>query len=352
MNLFETSEWLYLCMPIVGANFFWPGLILIGFAAGTIGGFFGMGGAWMVTPGLNILGFPMAFAIGTDMANVAGKSMTSTMRHSKLGNVDYKLAFLMLMGTMIGIELGAKLVMFLERVGSVGSVVRWVYVVFLALMATLVFYDCSNTTKAKKAGDLGKHGAKGIKWFATLQRIRIPPMMTFQTAGFTCSLWLPAGVSLLTGLLAGLLGCGGLLLSMPALVYLIGCPIHIAVGTDLFGAMISGFYGAFTYSMKGRIEIVTVFVMLTGAAVGGQIGTSATKYAKGYGIRLAFGTAVICCMISVVLKELEFGSIAATLILTTLALLCLYIIKILIQGVLMELREKKRMARYSFLTSR
>lgn len=339
-------------MPIAGANIFWPGLMLIGFAVGIIGGFFSMGGAWMVTPGLNILGFPMAFAIGTEMAHMAGKSMISIIRHTEFGKVDYKLGLVMFIGTMIGIELGARLVMFLERVGNLGSAVRWVYVVCLTLIATMVFYDYFKATKSKKAGDVGVHGRKRITWYAVLQKVRIPPMMTFKTSGFTCSVWLPVSVGFLTGLLAGFLGIGGGLLRMPALVYLIGCPAAIAVGTDLFELMISGLYGAFTYSLKGRIEIVAVFVMLTSAAVGTQIGTVATRYAEGNDIRPAFGTAAICCMISVVLKELNFGGIAAGLILSTIALLCLYIIKMLVQGALTELREKKKMARYSFLTSR
>jgi uncharacterized membrane protein YfcA len=338
---FSSGHWLYLYMPIAGVNIFWPGLVLLGFAVGTIGGFFGMGGAWMVTPGLNILGFPMAFAIGTDMAHIAGKSMISTMRHAKFGNVDYKLGLVMLAGTMIGIELGAQLVMYLERLGNVGSVVRWVYVVFLALIATMVFYDYLKASQKRTAGEIGEHGAKGITWYDALHKIRLPPVVHFKTAGFTCSVWLPVGVSLITGLLAGFLGIGGGLLRMPALVYLIGCPTHIAVGTDLFEVMISGMYGAFTYSLKGRIEIVAVFVMLTGAAVGAQIGTVATKYAEGYGIRLAFGLAVVCCMISIVFKEFKFDGIAAALILGTISLLCIYIIRILVQGALREMRDKK-----------
>ena len=82
-------DWLYVLMPISGVTIFWPGLVILGIGVGIIGGFFGMGGAWMVTPGLNILGFPMAFAIGTDVAHMAGKSLISTMRHGKFGNVDY-----------------------------------------------------------------------------------------------------------------------------------------------------------------------------------------------------------------------------------------------------------------------
>ena len=97
-------DWLYVLMPIAGIKIFWPGLIILGVGVGIIGGFFGMGGAWMVTPGLNILGFPMAFAIGTDIAHMAGKSLISTMRHGKFGNVDYKLGLIMLVGTIVGFE--------------------------------------------------------------------------------------------------------------------------------------------------------------------------------------------------------------------------------------------------------
>jgi uncharacterized protein len=334
-------EWLFMYMPIAGVTIFWPGLVLIGFAVGTIGGFFGMGGAWMVTPGLNILGLPMAFAIGTDMAHIAGKSMISTMRHSKFGNVDYKLGFVMLVGTMAGIEIGAQIVMHLEKLGNVDTVVRWVYVVLLAFIATLVFYDYYKATQKKKSGVVGVHGAEGITWYEKLHKIKIPPMVHFKTAGFTCSMWLPIMVSLVTGVLAGFLGIGGGLIRMPALVYLIGCPTHIAVGTDLFEVMMSGLYGAFTYSLKGRIEIVAVLVMLSGAAIGAQIGTIATKYAKGYGIRVAFGIAVICCMISIILKQFSFKAPATVLILATISLICLYIVKIMLQGAIQELRDKK-----------
>jgi uncharacterized protein len=334
-------EWYTMYMPISGVDIFWPGLVLIGFSVGCIGGFFGMGGAWMVTPGLNILGFPMAFAIGTDIAHIAGKSMISTFRHSKFGNVDYKLGCIMIIGTVIGIEIGAQIVMWLERLGQVGPVVRWVYVVLLALICLMVFYDYYKADKKRKAGDIGERGAEGITWYKTLHRIKIPPMVHFKTAGFTCSAWLPIMVSFLTGILAGFLGIGGGLIRMPALVYLIGCPTHIAVGTDLFEVMISGLYGTFTYGAKGRIEIYAVFVMLLGAAIGAQIGTVATKYAKGYGIRIAFGLAVLACMVSIILKQYKIDLAATVLILGAVGSICVYICWIMFSGAAQELREKK-----------
>jgi hypothetical protein len=336
-------EWMYMHMPIAGVDIFWPGLLLIGYSVGVIGGFFGMGGAWMVTPGLNILGFPMAFAIGTDIAHVAGKSMISTMRHSKFGNVDYKLGFIMLIGTMFGIELGARIVMALERIGQVGPVVRWTYVVFLALIALMVFYDYSKAVRSKTKSDDPSHtGATGgVNWAPALHKIKIPPMMHFEVAGIYCSMWLPVLVSFVTGVLAGFLGIGGGLLRMPSLVYFVGVPTHVAVGTDLFEVMFSGLYGAFTYSLKGRIELVAVFVMLCGAAIGAQIGTVATKYAKGYGIRLLFGCAVLACMISIILKQFAFTAAATVIILGAITIICIYIMNIMFRGAAQELREKR-----------
>jgi uncharacterized membrane protein YfcA len=342
------ASWLYMYMPISGVTIFWPGMVLIGFSVGILGGFFGMGGAWMVTPGLNILGFPMAFAIGTDMAHIAGKSMISTMRHSKFGNVDYKLGFIMLIGTFIGIECGAQLVMWLERLGRVGPVVRWVYVVFLFLISLMVFADYRKAVHKKKAGvEAGEKGVEGFTWYKTLHKINVPPMMHFKTAGIYCSIWLPIFVSFLTGVLAGFLGIGGGLLRMPALVYFVGLPTHIAVGTDLFEVMISGLYGAFTYTLKGRIELVAVFVMLTGAAIGAQIGTVATKYAKGYGIRAAFGLAVFACMISIILKQYKFDMSATVVILGAISALSLWVLVIMFKGAAAELRMKKERARAS-----
>ncbi len=341
MDIFS-ADWLYMYMPIAGMKVLWPALLLIGFAVGVIGGFFGMGGAWMVTPGLNIIGFPMAFAIGTDIAHIAGKSMISTIRHSKFGNVDYRLGLVMLGGTVVGIEAGAQAIMYLEKVGLVGTVVRWAYVVFLGLISWLVFYDYAKAEGGARAEEFDPQTAEGVTWYRALHRINIPPMLHFPVSGITCSLWLPVLVGLITGVMVGFLGIGGGLLRMPALVYLVGCPTHIAVGTDLFEVMISGLYGAFTFALKGRIELVAVFVMLTGAAIGAQIGTVATKYSRGYGIRIAFGVAVLCCMVSIILKEFGHEISAAVIILSAISLICLYIMKVMFVGAAQELREKRQ----------
>ena len=143
-------DWLYVLMPVAGIKILWPGLVILGLGVGIIGGFFGMGGAWMVTPGLNILGFPMAFAIGTDITHMAGKSLISTMRHAKFGNVDYKLGITMVAGTVTGFECGAQVVMWLERIGKVDAYVRYGYLVLLTLIAWMVFADVRKRLEAAR----------------------------------------------------------------------------------------------------------------------------------------------------------------------------------------------------------
>jgi hypothetical protein len=137
---------------------------------------------------------------------------------------------------------------------------------------------------------------------------------------------------------------------MPALIYFIGCPTHVAVGTDLFEVMISGLYGTGTYTYKGRTELVAAVIMLMGAAVGAQIGTVATKYIKGYGIRIAFGLAVIGCALSIMLKlawrvipagKDIFDGAATVLILGLVSAMSLYIFVKMVQGAKEEVAAKK-----------
>ena len=243
--------------------------------------------------------------------------------------------------------------MWLERIGKVDMVVRWIYLALLVFITWMVFTDVAKRkAKERAAHAAGKEVDKlatGLEWHKALHKIKIPPMVHLNVAGIYCSAWLPIAVSFFTGWMAGILGIGGGLIRMPSLIYLVGCPTHVAVGTDLFEVMISGLYGAGSYTYKGRVELVAAIVMLVGAAVGAQVGAVATKYIKGYGIRIAFGLAVIGCGISVFLKLLPIyipsinsicNDIATVLILLLVSGLALYITVKMVQGAKMEIARK------------
>jgi len=331
-------------LPIAGMPFSVLLLLLIGFTVGVCGGFFGIGGAWIVTPALNIFGFPMPYAIGTDLAHMGGKSIVSTMRHGKFGNVDLRLGVSMILGTTIGMEFGAQLVMMLERAGLAESVIRKAYIVFLGLIGSYVLYDYLSYTRRVSKAPAGAPPPAKETLAARLQRINIPPMVHFKASGITCSLWLPVLVGLVTGIVAAVLGVGGGFIRMPALIYLIGCPTAVAVGTDLFEVMITGAYGAFTYAVKGRVELIAAIWMLLGAAVGAQMGTVAVKYVRGYSIRLLFATTIFIACASVILKQLEMQLASSITILAAGIAISAVIISWLIKGVLAERASARQRA--------
>lgn len=258
----------------------------------------------MVTPALNVFGFPMAYAIGTDMAHIAGKSIVATAKHRKYGNVDMRLGILMIVGTAVGIEGGANFIMWLEKVGRVDYVVRITYMVLLFGLSSFMLYEYfkltkGTTEKTKSVADAGT-SALALK----MHKIKIPPMINLKVSGFSISVWIILLVSAFTGFLAGFLGVGGGFIRMPSLMYVIGCPTRVAVGTDLFEIVITGAYGAFSYAMKGRVEIIAAAVMLIGAAVGAQFGTLATQYVKGLKIRLYFAVTMTLAGVSVIFKHI------------------------------------------------
>ncbi|MBM4276042.1 MAG: sulfite exporter TauE/SafE family protein, partial [Deltaproteobacteria bacterium] len=250
-------DFLNVWMPIAEMEFNAAILVLIGFAVGVLGGFFGVGGAWIVTPALNIFGFPMAYAIGTDLAHIFGKSIVATAKHRKMGNVDVKLGLISIVGSVIGLEIGAQNVMWLTAKGIAGPVVRYTYMILLFGLGFYMLYDYLTKDKraAAQAAKVAAAARSGVE-MAPRKSWNLPPMMHFPASGITISFWTVTGVFLFTGWLSGFLGVGGGFIRMPALIYLIGCPTAIAVGTDLFAVLFAGAYGCFTYGIKGRVEII------------------------------------------------------------------------------------------------
>jgi uncharacterized membrane protein YfcA len=334
-------DFLNIYLPISGIEFNILILVTIGFCVGTLGGFFGVGGAWIVTPALNIFGFSMPFAIGTDLAHIFGKSIIATGKHSKLGNVDWRLGMVSIIGSIIGIEGGKRFVLFLERTGSVGPVVRYVYMIFLFGLGAYMLYDYFSTMRKREPGiSSGAEQEESTSTLALrLRLINLPPRLTLPTSGITgISFWIVFVIFLITGFLSGFMGVGGGFILLPALIYVVGCPTTVAVGTSLLSVCFMSGYGTFTYSLSGRTELVAAMIMLTGAAIGAQIGVLATKFIRGYGIRILFAIMIILAGLSVTLKQLHsslnldlFGTLAAYVVMgAAISMTLLIFIKLII----------------------
>ncbi len=279
--------------------------VSFGFMVGIFFGFFGMGGSFLVTPVLLILGYPAPVAIASSMTFVFGTAIIATLKHHDVGQVDYTLGALMFVGIALGIELGKMLVFGLEALGYADVVVGTTYSLVLALIGLLFTRNAlasEGSESEPSTADPSSNNdippvAKRIKSY------NIPPMMTLAD-GSKASLWTISGVGSGVGVVSGFLGVGGGFIRMPAIHYVIGVPITTAVGTSLFGALISGGVGAFTYGLSGVIDLGIVTALLLGSALGARIGSGATVYVEEDDVTIYFGLMLLLTSVAVGLGEL------------------------------------------------
>jgi uncharacterized membrane protein YfcA len=276
----------------------------IGFIVGVLGGMFGVGGGFIAGPLMFWAGMPINYVVGTDLAHMTGKSIVAARRHRALGNVDLRLGALMVIGTVPGIELGAQIIERLKTAGNVDRVVATVYFILLVAIGAFTAWESLRALRMQRTSQLSAREVLGMNSLLYRSRLmRIPPLVRLPTSGIEeISIWAVILVGALTGVLAGMLGVGGGFLRMPLLVYGLGVPTHTAVGTDLFEIVISAGFGTLTHSLKGNVDILIALVMQTGAAVGAQLGASATRYISGPLIRLLFSILPFIAAILVVMR--------------------------------------------------
>jgi uncharacterized membrane protein YfcA len=284
--------------PISGAHINPIYLAIVGFLIGILGGFFGVGGSFIAGPALRLAGLDWNFAVGTDLAHIVGKSVVAARRHRALGNVDLRLGLIMAIGTIAGAEVGAQGIQMLKRAGNVNFVVSIVSIVVYLGISTFMLWESRKTLLSSK-GQSQRGVLKGAKSkkdhsafgpvTRSIQRLKIWPMISLPASGIRAiSLWMILLVAFVGGLFSGFLGGGAGYIRMPSMVYVLGIPTHLAVGTDLFEIIISASYGTFSHAVKGNVDILIALVMHTGAAIGAQIGAISTQYFAGPKIRLAF----------------------------------------------------------------
>jgi len=320
-----------------------------GLLIGVLFGFFGMGGSFLVTPALLVMGYPTRVAVGSGLAFVFGTSVIATLKHRDLGQVDYKLGLLMIVGTTAGIEVGKEIVVHLEGLGLAGSIISVTYVFLLGGIGAFVTYEA---LKGDSGGGIdheadtdGPADADDIPDIAkTIQSYRVPPMIDLR-GGVTVSLWMILAVAFATGLLSGFLGVGGGFIRMPALFYLVGVPVPIAVGTDLFEIVFSGGLGSFLYALDGGVDLSIVLPLLAGSAFGARVGSAATSIVDEDDIKIYFGLMLLGGSLAVAVREI--GSVYELPILNRVSLALILGSALLVSGAVVyssitALREERR----------
>jgi uncharacterized protein len=269
-------------------------LAILGLVIGILGGFFGVGGSFLSGPSLFSLGMPYHFVVGTDLIHIVGKSIVAARQHRILGHIDLKLAAVMVIGTLVGSEGGVDAIEALKQLKEVNLVVGLTAIIVFTVISILGGWESWQALRKSKESTSEAGGPRtDVLVFNSLakafQGFPLGPRISLKQSGIAkISIWSILLVSLIGGFFSGFLGGGAGYIRMPAMVYLLGVPTHIAVGTDLFEIIISAGYGAIRHAMNGNVDILVALVMHTGAAVGAQLGARLTQYFSGPWIRLAF----------------------------------------------------------------
>ncbi|UCD09574.1 MAG: sulfite exporter TauE/SafE family protein [Dehalococcoidales bacterium] len=287
-------------------------LVILSLSAGVISGFVGVGGGFIMTPALIILGFPAQYAVGTDMLYVMGNSIIGTLRHRRLGNVDFKLGCVMIVFMMVGVEVGIRILNTAINAGIAEESVLIVTICVLIIVGSSIFWE-STRTKARMEKMIRENNetdeSTGISFISSaLARVNIPPILNFPRANVRISLWVLLLIGVTAGVLAGFIGVGGGFIIVPSLVYVFGVPSFIAVGTSLFQIIFPAAFGAARYSIDGSVVIFAAFIMIFGSSVGVYFGSLLTRYLSDISMRYTLAITILVAVMGSIIKVVAITS--------------------------------------------
>jgi uncharacterized membrane protein YfcA len=255
---------IYLPIAEISVNIF---LILgMGGGVGFLSGLFGVGGGFLMTPLLIFIGIPPAVAVATEANQIVASSVSGVLAHWRRGNVDLKMGVLLLLGGVIGSSFGVWLFTLLKGLGQIDLVIKLSYVVFLGIIGSLMLIESINAMRASKKKQHKR--SHSHNWMHGL-----PFKMRFRKSRLYISAVLPIIIGIFVGILSAIMGVGGGFVMVPAMIYLLGMPTAVVVGTSLFQiifvtANVTVLQAVSNYS----VDIVLALLLLIGGVIGAQFG--------------------------------------------------------------------------------
>ena len=262
-------------------------LVAIGTVVGFLSGLFGVGGGFLLTPLLIFYGIPAAVAVSTQANQILATSIAGVSAHWRERQVDTRLGTLMLMGGLAGSTLGVGIFSLLKAFGVVDGTIAFLYVVFLGVIGGLMAWESVNALR-KAGGDPGRR-TRLRAWMRGL-----PMKRRFPRSGLYISIIPPIGIGFFVGMLAAILGVGGGFILAPAMVYLLGVPTRVMVGTSLFQIIFLTAYVTFLQAtLNGTVDLVLAAVLMVGGVVGARYGAIAGRRLKAAQVRLLLALLVL-----------------------------------------------------------
>ena len=286
---------MYIYLPIAEVSMHIGIIIGLGGGVGFLSGLFGVGGGFLMTPLLIFFGIPPAVAVSTEANQIVASSVSGVLAHMRRGNVDFKMGGILMAGGVIGSSLGVALFSFLQSIGQIDLVIQLSYVVFLGIIGSLMLTESVRTIiRSRKPGavrgKLHQHN-----WLHGL-----PLKMRFRRSKLYISAILPLALGAFVGILAAIMGVGGGFIMVPAMIYLLGMPTSVVVGTSLFQIIFVTANVTLLQSIQTQtVDFLLAGLLLFGAVIGAQFGSRAGAFLRGEQLRglLALVVLAVCIKI-------------------------------------------------------
>lgn len=272
-------------LPVAGASISLFLLIGIGGMVGLLSGLVGVGGGFLLTPILIMIGIPPTVAAASDSCQIVAASSSGVAAHFRLGNVDLKMGSVLLLGGLCGGAFGVQIIKVLRRLGEADFVITAAYIILLGSLGSYMFFESLQRlrrgTVVWKSHRPGRTGS----FLSSL-----PLQMDFPRSRVRHSVLVPLVLSSLVGILATIMGVGGGFIMLPMMVYLLRMPTHVAVGTSLFQILF--LCSGVTYMQavtNHTVDLMLALLLAAGSTIGAQIGARLSRLLRGEQLIILLG---------------------------------------------------------------
>ncbi len=278
---------IYLPIAEVSVNAFL--LLGLGGLVGVLSGMFGVGGGFLMTPLLFFIGIPPAVAVATEANQIVASSFSGVLAHLRRKTVDFKMGTVLMLGGLLGAAIGVVLFNHLKSLGQVDLLVKLCYVVFLGIIGGLMFFESLRAIRRTSRNVALPKKSRQRGWVQ-----KLPLKMRFRTSGLYISIIPPLIVGVFVGILAAIMGVGGGFIMVPAMIYILGMPTKVVVGTSLYQII---FVTAFTTLLHATtnytVDVALAVLLLVGGVIGAQIGTQIGTRLKAEQLRILLAIMVL-----------------------------------------------------------
>ena len=295
---------IYLPIASMSINIFL--LIGLGGLVGFLSGLFGVGGGFLLTPLLIFSGIPPTVAAASDSNQIVAAASSGAYAHSRMGNVDFKMGIIILIGGVVGGSIGVQIIKILRVMGNVDFVIKLIYVIMLGTIGTFMFFESLSALKRSKAQggeETHPHEPKesGVRKLAA----KLPLQMHFEKSRMTTSAIFPFVLGTAVGILAAIMGVGGGFIMVPAMIYILGMPTIVAIGTDLFQIVLTCVNVTAQQAIRNHtVDLVLVILLFIGSTIGAQIGARVSRHLRGEQLRILLAVIVLIVMVKMLVDLL------------------------------------------------